>query len=68
MEQEQAAARTTRFTSRNKERVTWSGNMRRATFDMTASKAPSGKGSRRLMSATMNRTVEPILASAWPTA
>jgi hypothetical protein len=41
-----------------------------ATLDMTASKRPSGKGSRRVMSATMNVAIELNLAfacsMAWP--
>ena len=39
-----------------------------ATFDMTASKPPSEKGSRWVMSATMNLTIEPNLAWACPMA
>ena len=39
-----------------------------ATLDMTASKLPSGKGSRPVMSATMNLAIEPNLACACPMA
>jgi hypothetical protein len=46
------------------------GNMCMATLDMTASQPPSGKGSRRVMSATVNVAIEPNLAlacsMAWP--
>lgn len=53
MEHEQPA-RTSRPTCANTARVTSSGNMCRATLDMTASKLASGEGSRRVMSATRN--------------
>ena len=39
-----------------------------ATLDMTASKPPSGNGSRRVMSATMNLATAPNLVVAWPMA
>jgi hypothetical protein len=49
-------------------RVTPSGNMCTATLDITASKLPSGKGSRRVMSATRNLASDPNLACACPMA
>jgi hypothetical protein len=49
-------------------RVTSSGNMCRATFDMTASKLPSGKGSGRVTSATRKLASDPNLACACPIA
>jgi hypothetical protein len=56
--------RTTRPISANTERVTLSGNMCKATLDITASKLASGNGSGRATSATRNLTSGPNLSRA----